>query len=103
MAYLLSRVVIFIVWLIKWTLIKTRLIIPALFVTTILGFFDDWYNMNETLVHTLFAVVIAVVMVSWIITLINWVKSNRRWRKRDVNYAYRIAGESLIATKREIE
>ena len=103
MAYLLSRVVILIVWIIKWTLIKTRLIIPALFVIIILGFFGDWYNMNETLVHALFAVVIAGVTVSWSITLINWVKSNRRWQKRDVNYAYRIAGEPLIAAKREIE
>lgn len=100
MAYILSRVIIFIVWTLKWALIKTRLIIPAVFVAVILGIFGDWYYANEILAHALFAVVIIGVAVSWIITLVNTVKANRRWSKRDVAYAYRIAGEPLIATKR---
>jgi hypothetical protein len=100
MAYILSRVIIFIVWTLKWSLIKTRLIFPAMFVAIILGFFGDWYSANEILAHALFAVVIIGVAVSWIITLVNTVKANRRWSKRDVAYAYRMAGEPLIATKR---
>ena len=58
------------------------------------------YNANETLIHALFAVIIAGIAVSWIVTLVNKVKSNTRWYKRDVAYAYRIAGEPLTATKR---
>ena len=100
MVYILSKVVIFIVWVLKWALIKTRLIFPAIFATIILGFFGNWYSANETLIHAFFAGIIAGVIVSWIVTLVNKVKSNRRWHKRDVAYAYRIAGEPLIATKR---
>ncbi len=100
MAYILSRVIIFMVWILKWALIKTRLIFPAIFATIILGFFGDWYSANETLVHALFAGIIAGVIVSWIVTLVNKVKSNRRWHKRDLSYAYRIAGEPLTVTKR---
>ena len=100
MAYILSRVVIFMVWILKWALIKTRLIFPAIFATIILGFFGDWYSANETLVYALFAVVTTGVSISWIVTLVNTVKANRRWHKRDVAYAYRIAGEPLTATKR---
>ena len=100
MAYLLSRVIIFIVWTVKWAVIKTRLIFPALFATVILGFFGDWYNANETLVHAMFGALIVGVAVSWIISLVNKVKANKRWHKRDAAYAYRIAGEPLMATKR---
>ncbi len=100
MAYILSRVIIFIIWTLKWSLIKTRLIFPIMFVAIILGFFGDWYSANEILVHALFAAVIIGVVASWIVTLVNTVKANRRWSKRDVAYAYRIAGEPLIATKR---
>ena len=100
MVYILSRVIIFIVWTLKWALIKTRLIFPAIFAAIILGFFGNWYSANETLVHVIFAGIIAGVIVSWIVTLVNTVKSNRRWYKRDLSYAYRIAGEPLTATKR---
>ena len=100
MSYLLSRVIIFIVWLLKWALIKIRLIFPAIFATIILGFFGDWYIANETLVHALFGALIVGVAVSWIISLVKKVKANKRWHKRDAVYAYRIAGEPLMATKR---
>ncbi len=100
MVYILSRVIIFIVLILKWALIKTRLIFPAIFATIILGFFGYWYSANETLARALFAVIVAGVVVSWIVTLVNKVKSNRRWHKRDLSYAYRIAGEPLTAVKR---
>ena len=100
MAYLLSRIVIFVVWLIKWTLIKTRLIFPAGFITVVLAFFKDWYYVNETLAIILLTAIIFVVAISWIITLVNSIKSYNRWRMKDIDYAYRISGEPLIATKR---
>ena len=100
MTYALSRVFILMIWLIKWVIIKTRLIFPAIFVVVVLGFFRDWYSTNELLTYVLFAAIIAGVAVSWIITLINIIKTNKRWHKRDKAYAYRIAGEPLIATKR---
>ena len=100
MVYILSRVIILIVWMLKWALIKTRLIFPAIFATIILGFFGVWYSANETLAHALFAVIVAGVAVSWIVTMVNTVKSNRRWHKRDVAYAYHIGGEPFIAKKR---
>ena len=100
MAYVLSRVFILMAWIVKWTLIKTRLIIPALFVAVVLGFFGDWYNAHEHLAYALFAVIVTGVAVSWIITLVGKIKANKRWHKRDVAYAYRIAGEPMIATKR---
>lgn len=100
MAYVLSRVFILMVWIVKWVAIKTRLILPALFVVVILGFFGDWYKANEHLAYALFAVVVAGVVVSWIVTLAGKIKANKRWHKRDVAYAYRIAGEPMTATKR---
>lgn len=100
MAYVLSRVFILMIWIVKWVVIKTRLIFPALFVVVILGFFGEWYSANERLAYVLFAVAVTGVAVSWIVTLTGKIKANKHWRKRDVAYAYRIAGEPMITTKR---
>lgn len=43
---------------------------------------------------------IAIVTVSWIITLVNKLKYFKRQHKRDVEYAYKIVGEPIIATKK---
>lgn len=95
MVYVLSRVIIFVVWIINWVVIKTRLIIPALFILIVRSFFQEWYCMNVALVYTIFSLVVLVVLISWIVTLINTIKSKKRWHKRDIAYAYRIAGEPI--------
>jgi len=102
MAYILSKIIILIVWLINWMLIKTRLIIPALFAAIVLIFFKDWLHSNEGVAITIFSLMISGVIVSWIFTLVNTIKANRRWRKRDIAYAYWIAGEPMVAVKRVI-
>lgn len=100
MAYLLSRLIIFTIWITKWVLIRSRSFIPALFVVIILIFFKDWYINNEMFGNVIFIVLTAGVIISWIFTLINKLKYLKRQRKRDVAYAYRIAGEPIIATKK---
>ena len=100
MAYLLSRLIIFIIWTIKWVVIKSRLLIPALFVAVVLIFFQDWYNTNEVVANGILAALVAIVAVSWIITIINKLKYLKRQHKRDVAYAYKVAGEPIIATKK---
>lgn len=100
MVFILSRVIILFVWIIKWVVIKTRLIFPTLFVVVILCFFRDWYTANELLTYVLFAVVIIGVTVSWVVTLTNKIRADKRWHKRDIAYAYRMTGEPMIAIKR---
>ena len=100
MAYLLSRIVIFVVWQIKWSLVKTRLIFPAGFITVVLAFFKDWYYANEIMATIIFTAIIFVVAISWIFTLVNSIKSYNRWRVKDIDYAYRISGDPIIATKK---
>ena len=100
MAYLLSRLIIFTIWIIKWVIIKSRLFIPALFVVIVLIFFRDWYKNNEMIGNVIFIVLTTGVIISWIFTLINKIKYLKRQNKRDVAYAYKIAGEPIIATKK---
>jgi len=100
MAYLLSRLIIFIVWIIKWVVIKSRLLIPVSFVAVVLIFFGDWYSANEMVANGILAALVAIVAVSWIITLINKLKYLKRQHKSDVAYAYKVAGEPIIATKK---
>lgn len=100
MAYLLSRLIILFVSIIKWVVIKSRLFIPALFVAIVLIFFGDWFSTNEMVANVILIVLVAGVLVSWIITFINKLKYLKRQHKRDVVYAYRIAGEPIIATKK---
>ncbi len=100
MAYLLSRLIIFFIWIIKWAVIKSRLFIPALFIAVVLIFFGDWYSTNEMVANGILMALVAIVAVSWIITLINKLKYLKRQHRRDVAYAYKIAGEPIIATKK---
>jgi len=46
------------------------------------------------------AKLVAIVAVSWIVTLINKLRYLKRQHKRDVEYAYKVAGEPIIATKK---
>lgn len=100
MAYLISRLIIFLVWIIKWLVIKSRLFIPALFVVVVLMFFRDWYSSNEMIANGVLIALVAGVMVSWIVTIVNMLKFRKRQHRRDVAYAYKIAGEPIIATKK---
>jgi len=100
MAYLISRLIIFVIWIIKWVVIKSRLFIPALFVAIVLIFFGDWYSTNEMIANGILAALVAIVAISWIITLINKLRYLKRQHKRDVEHAYKVAGEPIIATKK---
>ena len=99
MTYALSRVFILVIWLIKWAVIKTRLIFPALFVVTVFVFFKEWYIENAFIAYALFATIIIGVVISWVVTLINRIKTNMRLNKQITDYAYRIAGEPMTVTK----
>lgn len=100
MAYLLSRLIIFVVWIIKWAVIKSKLVIPTLVISVVLIFFGEWYSANEMIANVILIVLVAIVVVSWIIVLINKFKYLKRQHRRDVEYAYKIAGEPIIATKK---
>ena len=100
MAYLLSRLIIFFVWIIKWVVVKSRLFIPALYVAIVLIFFREWYSANEMIANGILGILLAIVVASWIYTLVGKIKYLKRQRRRDVDYAYRVAGEPIIATKK---
>ena len=74
--------------------------IPSLFIAIVLLFFGDWYAANEVLANSLLIVLTTIVAVSWIFTLINKLKYLKRQHRRDVEYAYKVAGEPIIATKK---
>ncbi len=100
MAYLLSRLIILVVWIIKWIIIKARLFVPALFIVVVLIFFRNWYDTNKVFANGILIALTAIVAVSWIFALINKFKYLQRQHRRDVAYAYKVAGEPIKATKK---
>lgn len=87
----------------KWSLIKTRLIIVALPVAVVLIFFKDWYEANALLADYLGFALIASVAVSWIATLVRYIKGRMHNKELVRDWAYERYGQPIVLTRKKQE
>ena len=103
MAHLIALIIIGAIKLVKWTLIKTRLIIAALPVAGVLIFFKDWYKANIQLADGIGIALIALVAASWIITLVRYIKAKKHNKDLVLDWAYERYGQSIVLTRKAQE
>lgn len=100
MAHILAFIIIAAVKIIKWTLIKTRLFIAAIPIAGAFIFFMDWYEANELLADAIGIALIAGVAVSWIVTLVKYIKARKHNKALVLDWAYERYGEPVVLTKK---
>jgi len=100
MIQLLIAIAIVAYKLIKWTLIKTRLYIVAIPITVILILFREWYDANTQLADIIGIALIIGVVVSWIFTLVYYIKVKRNNKELITDWAYERYGEPVVYKKR---
>lgn len=100
MAHLIAFLIIGAVKLVKWTLIKTRLIVAALPVATILIFFKDWYEANTLLADVTGFTLIALVAASWVVTLARYIKARKHNKGLILDWAYERYGQPIVLTRK---
>lgn len=103
MAHLIAFLIIGAVKLVKWTLIKTRLIVAALPVSTILIFFKDWYEANTLLADVIGFALIAFVAASWVVTLVRYIKTRKHNKEMVLDWAYERYGQPIVLTRKAQE
>ena len=103
MVHIIVLLIIATVKAIKWTLIKTRLFIVTLPVTTVLIFFKDWYEANMLLIYGIGIALIAGVAVSWIVTLTRYIKSRKNNKTMVLDWAYERYGQPIMLTRKTQE
>ena len=86
--------------IIKWTLIKTRLYAVAIPMATVLIFFTDWYEANTLLADSIGMALIAGVAISWIFTLIKYIKGRKKNKELIMDWAYERYGKPVVYKKR---
>ena len=99
MAHIIAFIVIAAIKIIKWTLIKTRLYIPAIPIAVILILFRNWYEANTLLADAIGIALIAGVAVSWIITFVKYIKGRKRNKEMVLDWAYERYGEPIVLTR----
>ena len=77
-----------------------HLTIPLLYITIVNVFFNEWYKVNTFLAHLILAVLIGIVIISWIIS-INRKISDRRVERNRVELDAIINSKRLYYTKVE--
>lgn len=100
MAHIIAFVIIAAIKIIKWTLIKTRLYITAIPMAAVLIFFKDWYEANTLLVDAIGIALIVGVAVSWIISLVRYIKGRKRNKEMVLDWAYERYGEPIVLTRK---
>ena len=103
MAHLIAFLIIGAVKLVKWSLIKTRLIIAALPVAAVLIFFKDWYEANTLLADGIGFVLVVSVAASWIVTLVLYIKAKKHNKELVLDWAYERYGQPIILTRKTQE
>ncbi len=103
MAHLIAFIIIGAIKLVKWTLIKTRLIIAALPIAAVLIFFKDWYQANTLLADGIGFALIAGVAVSWIVTLARFIKARKHNRELILDWAYERYGQPIVLNRKAQE
>ncbi len=100
MAHLIAFIIIGAAKLVKWSLIKTRLIIAALPVAAVLIFFKDWYGVNTLLADSIGFALIAGVAASWIVTLVRYIKARKHNKELVLDWAYERYGQPIVLTRK---
>jgi RsiW-degrading membrane proteinase PrsW (M82 family) len=100
MAHIIAFIIMAASKIIKWTLIKTRLYIAAIPIAVVLIFFKDWYEMNTPLADTIGIVLITGVAVSWIISLVRYIKGRKRNKEMVLDWAYERCGKPIVLTRK---
>lgn len=103
MAHLIAFIIIGAVKLVKWTLFKTRLIIAAIPLATVLIFFRDWYEANVLLADSIGVALIAGVAASWIVTLSRYIKARKHNKGLVLDWAYERYGQPIVLTRKTQE
>ena len=103
MTHLIAFLIIGAVKLVKWTLIKTRLIIAVLPITAVLIFFKDWYKANTLLADSIGFVLIAGVAASWIVTMVRYIKARKYNKELALDWAYERYGQPIVLTRKTQE
>lgn len=100
MAHLIAFIIIGAIKLVKWTLIKTRLIIAALPVAAVLIFFKDWYEANTLLADSISLALMVGVAASWIVTLVRHTKARKHNKELVLDWAYERCGQPIVLTRK---
>lgn len=100
MAHIIAFIIIAAIKIIKWTLIKTRLYITAIPMAAVLIFFKDWYEANTLFVDVIGIALITGVAVSWIISLVRYIKGRKRNKEMVLDWAYERYGEPIVLTRK---
>ena len=80
-------------------LFKTRLIIAAFPIAAVLIFFKDWYEANTQLANGIGIALIALVAVSWIVTLVRYIKARKHNKDLVLDWAYERFGQPIVLTR----
>jgi len=103
MAHLIAFIIIGAVKMVKWTLIKTRLIIVALPAAVVLIFFKDWYEAHIPLADGIGFALIAFVVASWVVTLVRYIKARKHNKELVLDWAYERYGQPIVLTRKTQE
>ncbi len=99
MAHFIAFIIIGAIKLVKWTLIKTRLIVAALPAAAVLIFLKDWYEANTLLADGIGIALITGVAASWIVTLVKYIKARKHNKKLVLDWAYERYGQPIVLTR----
>jgi len=100
MIQLLFAIVIIAYKIIKWTLVKTRLYAVVIPMAAVLIFFTEWYEANTLLADSIGIALIAGVVISWIFSLIKYIKGRKKNKELIMDWAYERYGEPVVYRKR---
>ena len=88
MMHILAFIIISVFKIIKWILIKSRLFIIVIPVAIVLMFYPDWYNANTLFAELIGFIMAILIMISWIVTLIKYLKIRKQNKERMIKWAY---------------
>lgn len=100
MAYIIAFIIITTSKIVKWILLKSRLIIAVLPLAIVLLFFQDWYETNKMFADGIGIILIAGVAISWILTLIKHIRNRKRNKSLVLDWAYERYGEPIVLTRK---
>ena len=103
MAHLIAFLIIGAIKVVKWALIKTRLMVVALPAAVVLIFFKDWYETNTMLADGIGFALIAGVAASWILTLVRRSKARKHNKELIMDWAYERYGQPIVLTRKTQE
>ena len=83
MAYLMLGIVMIFLSIVFRLAAVFRLTIPLLYALVVPTVFHEWYYANQTLANVIWYVLLAVVVLSWVVSLVRKVRGILLWRRED--------------------